>query len=190
MGRYWLRVRKLLLHNVLHADDSPHDIALGVAIAMVVAFLPLVGFQTAIAVGLAALCGANKAVAIPIVWITNPLTILPVYGGCFALGRLVLQSAQHGTISDHMAQLIEGSKKFQFLELATWKELFDALAGLGMELWVGCLIVGLAFGTLSYFLSRDAVIRYRERRRRRILRRNLLRPNNRGGAAAGPDPTA
>ncbi len=190
MGRYWLRVRRLVLHNVLHADDSPHDIALGVAIAIVVAFLPLVGFQTAIAVGLAALCGANKAVAIPIVWITNPITILPVYGGCFALGRVVLQSAQHGTISDHMTQLIEGVQEFQFFELGTWKELFDALAGLGMELWVGCLIVGLVFGVLSYFISRSAVVRYRERRRRRILRRILLRPNNREAAAPGPDPTA
>lgn len=175
IGRSWLRIRKLLFHRVLHADDSSHDIALGVAVAVVVAFLPLIGFQTAIAVGLAALCGANKIVGIPIVWITNPVTIIPIYGGCFALGRAVLSSSNLVIHADHLAQLKAVASGFDYFSLASWKGLFDALAGLGMELWLGCLLVGLTLGVISYFVSLSAVNRYRERRRRRILRRNVAR---------------
>ena len=35
---------------------------------------------------------ANKAVCIPIVWITNPFTLVPIYGACFGLGRVVMSS--------------------------------------------------------------------------------------------------
>lgn len=180
LARYVLRLRRLLIHHVLHADDTPHRISLGVALATLVAFLPLVGFQTIIAVGLAALCRANKAVCVPIVWITNPFTLWPIYGGCLALGRVVLASPPSPEEAAVLAQLEQGTTA-RFYELAYWKALldwptlFDRLVGLGEELWVGCIIVGVVLGIVSYFLSRWAIVRYRERRRRRILKRNLMR---------------
>ena len=72
---------------------------------MVIAFLPLVGFQTAIAIGLAALFRANKAVCVPIVWITNPLTLVPIYGGCLALGGWILASPIQEPDAEAMAKM-------------------------------------------------------------------------------------
>ena len=66
MSRFWFKARKFLAQKVLHADDTPHEIALGAGIAMWVAFLPLIGLQTVIAVSLAALFRANKAICFPI----------------------------------------------------------------------------------------------------------------------------
>ena len=170
------------MHNVLHADDTPHAIALGVGAAMLVTFLPLVGLQTVIAIGLAALLRANKAVCIPIVWITNPFTMVPIYGGCFALGRFVLP---HATITGDpgvLRTLEQGSVSAGVFELAYWKHMFEVLGGLGLELWVGCLIIGVTFAVASYVASKWGVIHYRERRRVKILKRHLFLSRKRGVA--------
>jgi uncharacterized protein (DUF2062 family) len=180
LATYWYRLRRFLLHNVLHADDTPHAIALGVGVATLVAFLPLVGFQTVIAIAIAALLRANKAVCVPIVWITNPATMVPIYYGCFALGRMIIPAPGASTEKevDKLAELAAGASVF---EPAFWIGMFRFLAGLGIELWVGCLVVGAVFGTVSYFLARWGVSTYRERRRRRALERALFRSKRRRG---------
>lgn len=176
VARFWFRVRKFLAQKVLHTNDTPHAIALGAAIAMLVAFLPLIGLQTMIAVGLAALCRANKAVCIPIVWITNPLTMVPIYGACLGLGRLLVVSPSDASSAAVLSDL-ERQQGGPLFELEFWKGVFHRLSGLGLELWIGCAVVGSILGIASYFFARWGVSNYRERRRRKILRRNLLRSN-------------
>ncbi len=174
MSRSWLRARKFLAHKVLHTNDTPHAIALGAAVAVLVAFLPLIGLQTVISVGLAALLRANKAVCIPIVWITNPFTMVPIYGFCLALGRWVTASP-HDPGNAALFSTLQPQHNVPVLEVSFWKGLVYRLSGLGLELWMGCVIVGFVLGVASYFAARWGVVSYRERRRRRILRRNLLR---------------
>lgn len=181
VARYLFRLRKLLLHGILHTDDSPHAIALGVAIAVLVAFLPLVGLQTAIAVGVAAMLHANKAVCIPVVWITNPFTLGPIYGGCWALGRFITSSPAHHKSLDVLTKLHTEQSTLRVFELQFWKTLFAQLVSLGTDLWIGCAIVGVVAATISYFLSRQGVRSYRERRRRKQLRRELFRSRRRAG---------
>ncbi|MGB2988261.1 MAG: DUF2062 domain-containing protein [Phycisphaerae bacterium] len=173
MSRYWLRARRFLTQGVLHTNDSPHAIALGVGIAMWVAFLPLIGLQTIIAIGLAALLRANKAVCIPVVWITNPFTIVPIFGACFSLGRSIISSPT-GPSEVVILSDLQQHQAVGFFELAFWRDLLYRLAGYGLELWIGCIIVGVVFGVISYFAARWGVSAYRERRRRRILQRHLL----------------
>lgn len=174
MGRYARRLQKLLIHNVLHADDTPHQVSLGVAIAMLVTFLPLVGLQTIISVGLAALFRANKAICIPIVWITNPFTIVPIYGLCLALGRAVMPSGGQSETGVLMA-IQQQSETAGFLPFDGWREALTWFVSLGTELWVGCGIVGLVAAVASYGLARWGVVHYRERRRLKMLRRELFR---------------
>ena len=173
MARFWFKLRKFLAQKVLHTDDSPHAVALGAGLAMLVAFLPLVGLQTFIAVGLAALFRANKAICIPIVWITNPLTLVPIYGACLGLGRVVIDTP----VAKHVAVLteIEQQHNVSLLDPTFWQNLLHMLTQFGIELWVGCAIVGIVTGVAAYFMSRWGVVHYRERRRQKILRRNLLR---------------
>lgn len=176
MARYWLKARRILAHRVLHADDTAHSIALGTGVAMFVAFLPLVGFQTVIAVGIAALLRANKVVCIPIVWITNVFTMVPIYGACLALGRFVLSKSGP---SEELAVLatLESTPTAGILELAYWQAALQRTLEVGAELWVGCFIVATVTSVASYFFARWGVSAYRERRRQRILRRNLRRSN-------------
>ena len=180
LSRYWFKARKFLAHKVLHTNDTPHAIALGAALAMVVTFLPLIGIQTVLAIGLAALLRANKAVCLPIVWITNPFTMVPIYAACFGLGRLILGSPSSPAEAVVLSEL-EAQQAASVLDPAFWKGLVYQCVGLGVELWVGCVIVGVVFGLASYFVARWGVISYRERRRRRILKRNLHRSRLRKG---------
>ena len=75
----WRRAQRFVKYRILHVDDTPHRIALGVAIGMFVAWTPTIGFQMGLTVLLCALFRANKLVGVPLVWISNPLTIIPVY---------------------------------------------------------------------------------------------------------------
>jgi len=55
MSRWFVgkRLKRFLVHNVLHVDDTPHRIALGVAIAIFVTWTPTIGFQMLLTIALA-----------------------------------------------------------------------------------------------------------------------------------------
>ena len=76
--RIAVRARRFVVHNVLRADDPPHRLALAVAIALFVTFTPTIGFRSVLVVLLAWMFGANKLVGLPLVWISNPATFVPI----------------------------------------------------------------------------------------------------------------
>ncbi|MCK4661172.1 MAG: DUF2062 domain-containing protein [Phycisphaerae bacterium] len=171
----------ILYKRILHADDSPHRIALGAGLATLVAFTPTIGFQTVIALALAALMRANKAICIPIVWISNPLTALPIYGACWKLGQ-ALTSAPPPVSNTNMAvtlgKLAEHTDEgiwFRLFEPEFWMSLLSMMFEFGLVLWVGCLLVGMVAGILTYFATRWGVTEYRQRRRVRKIYRNIRR---------------
>ena len=88
----WKRLKNFFVHRVLHVDDTPHRIALGVAIGVFVAWTPTIGFQMPLTVALAWLLGANKLFSVPFVWISNPLTFVPIYMPNYLVGRWILGS--------------------------------------------------------------------------------------------------
>lgn len=177
--RPWYRVRRFVAQKVLHTNDSPHAIALGAGVATFIAFLPLVGLQTFVALGAAALMRANKAVCLPMVWITNPFTMGPIYYGCYALGRLVVPTSWSGDEAG-LDRLVELAGTASPLQAAFWKDMLSVLLGAGMELWVGCTLVGTVLGIVAYVAVRGGVVGYRERRRQRMLRRTLFRASRIG----------
>lgn len=176
LRRFWFRTRRLIAAKVLHTDDTPHDIALGAGLATFVAFLPLIGLQTLIAVGLAALVKANKAICVPIVWITNPFTAIPIYTGCLLVGRLFIPASEASNETQVVAEL-ERLQSFGIFDSESWSNLLGVLLGLSGALWLGCLVVGTGSALVMYGLARWGVVAYRERRRQRILDRELRRPN-------------
>ena len=184
MRRQWKRLRRILVHNILHADDTPHAIALGTSIATFIAILPIIGMQTIVSLALAALFRANKAVCFPIVWISNPLTAVPIYYPCFLLGRFVLASPEQTTAEDVLGKLTLSSSSAGIFEVRFWEDLFFTLVGLGVEIWVGSFIVAAVLAIFAYPLSRWAVNGYRERHRQRLLRRELFRAPLAPGYAA------
>ena len=172
------RVKRFFIFRVLHVNDTPHRIALGVAIGIFVTWTPTIGFQMLLTVALAWLLRANKLVGVPFVWISNPLTMVPIYLPNFALGRWLLRNNYESPDFAKALTVGGGSWLEAWLNRtsAWWSETMKVFA----PLWLGSLIVGLVLGVTTYFLIRYAVVAYRRHREhvrqlRRQRRANAIR---------------
>ena len=171
----WQRFTRFIKARVLHVSDSPHRIALGVAIGIFIGWTPILGPHMLMALLLCALLRANKLVGVAAVWISNPLTFGIIYGPSYLVGRAVVgfwKGAQEiGSLKDVQDLLNAfsslGSIFTNFHRAAFWRELFDILLKIGIELWVGCMIVGFVAAVVGYFFSYGLVIWYRRRHPRR-----------------------
>lgn len=175
MARHFLRLRRFFVHRVLHADDTPHRIALGAAIGIWIALLPLVGFQMVLTVALASLVRANRVVGVPLAWITNPFTIVPIYGGCLMLGRWLVGKPSGAVSQEALHVLDVPAETAHFLEWEFWTHRLQQLLNLSVDLWIGCLVVATASAIPIYLLTLWGVRVYRERRRLRVRARHLYR---------------
>jgi hypothetical protein len=154
-----------VLHRVLHLDDTPHRIAFGVFLGFVVGATPTLGLQMLIYVAIAALLGANKLSGILPVWISNPLTAVPLYYGNWWVGRLLLTGSVDGAAAggDALEAAAAGGPT-SFAQVDSWRDAVDAVFALGAELWVGSLVVGVVSGAVAYWITYRSVVAYRARR--------------------------
>ncbi len=156
--RYVARqVKRFFIYRVLHVDDTPHRIALGVAIGIFVTWTPTIGLQMVLTVALAALLRANKVVGVPFVWISNPLTLVPIYGPNHWLGTKILgRNYNFDQLRPFVEAVTGGGNWFERFH-AAW----NAMWSIFTELWLGSVVVGGALAIVTYFAIRYAVVRYR-----------------------------
>ena len=160
------KYKEIFLHNILHVDDTPQRIALGAAAGIFVAWTPTFGFQMILGVALAALVRGNKAAVLPMAWITNPLTNVPIYGFSYLVGRFIL-TGQWGFDSETYGATMHLMKDMMRLDIwdgIFWRQLMDVTVKVGLEMWVGSCVVGLAVAVMTYFLTVKLVTAYRRHR--------------------------
>ena len=110
--------------------------SLAVGLGMFCAFIP-VPFQMLIAAVGAILMRVNILVAVPTVWISNPLTMGPMFYFCYWIGAEVLDTERTG---------------FDFRLSFDW--LFNELAAIWQPFLLGCLIVGSIAALASFLVVR------------------------------------
>ena len=80
-----------LFGGILHRPGlwkfSRSTLAKGAAIGLFAAFVPL-PFQMVMAAALAVFFSANLPLSVSLVWVTNPLTIPPLYYFCYKIGAV------------------------------------------------------------------------------------------------------
>ncbi|NNL86760.1 MAG: DUF2062 domain-containing protein [Myxococcales bacterium] len=164
------------LNWLIGLRGSPEAIARGVAVGMVVAFTPTIGIQTVLALGLATLLGANRPVSIVPTWLTNPLTIPPVYGFTYMLGNLVWPGPDLERVS---GAIRDAARELDGLDFLAFREQLGVFFDLGLDvfvaLWIGGLLLGSLAAAISYPLTLRAVVHLRERRERGKRRRHRTR---------------
>ncbi|MFA6133829.1 MAG: DUF2062 domain-containing protein [Phycisphaerae bacterium] len=153
-------LRNFVVYRIIHVDDTPHRIALGVAIGMFVAWTPTSGMQMVLIVALSALCRANKVVGVPMAWLSNPATlwvnVLCYVLGCKMLGLAHNEAAFWAALKDAISGghgLIGGTVHF-----------FQAIGGVFWPLLLGSLVFSAVLGALTYFATYYAVRFFRRRR--------------------------
>ncbi|HIK93708.1 MAG TPA: DUF2062 domain-containing protein [Planctomycetes bacterium] len=155
----WRQVLKLsasprvLLRSVLALDDSPHAIALGAAIGVFVGLTPSVGIQTIIILALVFLTRRffyfNVTAAMLLTYISNPLTMVPLYYFWYRLGTWFVPG--NATVDQFEAIL-------NFEGLAGWWQATCSLAvQVGTPMLIGSLLTAPIGALIAYPLTRFLV---------------------------------
>ena len=160
--RYRIRqVRRFIVHNILHADDPPHRLALGLAIGAFVAFTPTLGLQMVLAGMLSWLLRANKVVSVAAVWVSNPATIVPIYGSAYYVGCWVLRQTPGDR--EWLTGLLHPPEGWLQATRFYWEQ----MASIARPMWVGGILVGLVCGYVMYVVAERTISWYRARRAHR-----------------------
>lgn len=81
---------------LLHVEDTPHRIALAFGIGVFIAFFPIWGVHTAMALGIAFLFRLSRAATLIGAYLNNPWTMAPMYTAGTLLGCGILGVSPHG----------------------------------------------------------------------------------------------
>jgi septum formation protein len=164
-----MRFRRFLyrrfIRPIVTAHGTPHAVALGAAIGMFVALTPTIGIQMIVAAFIATLFGANRLVAVAMVWLSNPLDAVPLYWldhfiGVKLFGGEVINSE---FIKERIAQV----------GVSNWWQVADILTGeVFWPMLIGGTILGLATGIPLYAITLWA-LHARQARVRAYLRQAL-----------------
>jgi uncharacterized protein len=164
------RTKEFIKIHILHADDSPHRIALGAAFGLFIAWSPLLGLHTWIVLLLSIIFRANKLVALIFIWVSNPLTFLPIYYPSYLLGKNLLkyfnyQSRHELSDIQFYQRLNHFGSLFNFTSIFSiefWRILFKFLWFRGTELLVGSLVIGLVVAIIGYYAIYYFIVWYRK----------------------------
>lgn len=142
----WTLNPRVLLRSILMLDDSAHSIALGTALGMFIALTPTVGIQMLMVVCLAFLTRPffrfNQVASLITVYISNPLTIVPIYWFDYKVGTLFVGGS---LTQKDFARILE----FEGFS-GWWETVTQLLLEVGSPLIIGSLIVGAFFGLITY----------------------------------------
>lgn len=110
-----------------------NSIARGCTIGIFSAFLPM-PFEMVVAVFLAIMLRGNVIFAFSLIWISNPVTWVPLYTPCYLLGAKILQ-LDPITLSEMTTLKLNLNLGYHYVAL-----------------WLGCLIIGSVLAATTYFL--------------------------------------
>lgn len=161
------RLRRLfgeLLHNRDLWHLNRYSVAWAVSVGLFCAFVP-VPFQMPMAAAFAILIGCNLPISVSLVWLTNPVTMPPMFYGAYKVGAWMLGQPPRDVT-------FELSREWLFNELgAIWEPFL-----------LGCFVLGVSFAAIGHVAVRviwriHVTSSWRERRRRREAR-DRMRPGD------------
>ncbi|MFC1567739.1 DUF2062 domain-containing protein [Pseudomonadota bacterium] len=122
-----------LLHNPALWHMNRHSVAKGFAVGLFFAWVP-VPFQMVLGAGGAILFHANLPLSVVLVWLTNPLTMAPMFYGAYKLGALLLgEELQH----------FDMELSFEWIQ--------HEMALIWEPFLLGCFVLGIVSALLGYF---------------------------------------
>ncbi|MDR3043965.1 MAG: DUF2062 domain-containing protein [Desulfovibrio sp.] len=145
--RLWRAVR---LHRLrlVRLPSTPHRIALGVGLGMLIGSIPLIPSQMLLAGVVAWLLRASPTAAVIATLYSNPVTFGPLYAIFFAIGSFLLPN-MHVALPDDVANL-------------------TSLLSMGWDVYLvlcaGGVVFGAVAGVVGYVATHRMVAAYQQRR--------------------------
>lgn len=190
----WRRAIEYLAHRLRRLPDTPHRIALGVAVGVFVSFTPFFGVHVGAAAALAWILRANVVASLIGTLVGNPVTIPLIAPIALGLGRKILGYGVTGRdpsrIQDAFGQFFSGLwdsllSLFGYGE-SEWYKVMRFVEDVIWPYLVGGLLPGLVAAIASYYVTRPLVAAYQTRRRGRMLARAHERLARQGGDVYKP----
>jgi len=148
-----IRMRPIL-RWVVKLRSSPRAIAGGLGLGTFIAFTPTVGVQLILAFMIATFFNMNRPAAMIPVWITNPVTVAPIYTFNYWLGSKVWDGPPLSEVSGLFIDIGRTMARLEFWDI---KEQFLAILQMGKEilfpLLLGSIAIGVVTGFIVYALS-------------------------------------
>ncbi len=150
---------RCLEYKILHIEDTPHKISLGVALGLFIAYSPLLGLHLLQILVFSILLRANKFAAFASTWVSNVFTYGIIYYPSYILGKVIcdffpnylaLDDRQVSALFDKL--FAPSSMLTGFYTKEYWSQFWTLLKQIGPELWIGCTILGGAIAVVSYFI--------------------------------------
>jgi hypothetical protein len=158
------------LIELARQKDTPHRIGLGMALGIFIGILPIMGIQMAVVTIFALPLRGNLKAAIAGVWISNPLTFIPMYWSYYVFGLLFVPSRR--ITWGEFTELIINAADWDWGNITgSMRRMLDFGADVLIPMWIGAAILAFVFGVPTYFFTYRFVITYRERRARRRRRK-------------------
>lgn len=177
----WNRARGWFIH-LLHLDDSAHSIALGAALGVFIAFTPTIGIQMMLIFFVTSILRASRVAGVPMAWVTNPATLVPIFWFNLYIGTLVV-----GGSAKMLANFEAAARGIVARDLPWWdlvKQWWDVVMEVAVPLWVGSILVGLVAGAVAYGVMYYLITTYRRAHQRHLAAKAAAH------AAAGDGPPA
>ena len=139
-------------------DDTQHSIALGTSIGMLIGMTPTVGIQMVIVMVFAFLTHRlfrfNRVAAILTVYVSNPVTIVPIYYMLYWVGKQFVG----GEVTRGQFTSLLNYEGFE----GWWNAVTGLLFDIGTPLIVGTLIVAPVCGLVTYPIMRRLLQLFRK----------------------------
>lgn len=151
-------------------QGSPSSIARGATMGVFVALTPTVGLQMAIVAVLGIPLRANIPLAVAVVWISNPFTVVPMYFGYYWLGTATLgvPTRSYAELKALFGSLLQVESVGQTFRVLGWE--------VAMPMSVGSALIATVGALVTYPLVLVWSRRRRERRMRKAVEASTVQP--------------
>ena len=158
---------KKLIRPIIESDGSIYEVSLGVAIGIFFALTPTVGIQMYSVVLIWAICryifkiNFKLSVALAMVWISNPITMIPLYYIFLVSGYLVLgtrEKLNFEIFNDHIANLSQINDTLtSVIEILKF-----LIIDLGWPMVVGSIFYAIPGSIIGFLVCKKVLYSYRE----------------------------
>ena len=136
--------------SVLRVNDTPHRVGLAFGIGVFIAFFPVMGVHTIMALALAWVCRLSAPVILAGTLVNNPWTFVPIYGGSFWMGLYL--TGERLPSFDIEWSALDTTALWGVLKPVLW------------PFCVGTILAGTVAGFLAYGIVRSLVQTYQAER--------------------------
>jgi uncharacterized protein (DUF2062 family) len=142
------RQLKYYYWRFIRLRGQPNELALGMALGVFTGMMPIVPFQTALAVTLALFLKCSKITAALGTWVSNPLNWYFLYYSSFKIGAFVLGLSEKSPMFSSVMASIQSGEEFMVIV----GRILGAGGAFAAAFLLGGFLLGLLVATPTYFV--------------------------------------